>query len=54
MILTLLIVSGGTATALLLAAGLLHILGVIGLRNLADWFTRAPGLDVWIFYFAVK
>jgi hypothetical protein len=53
MLTTLLLVAGITAGALLLAAGLLHLLGKIGLGALADWFTRAPGLDVWIFYFTI-
>jgi len=39
--------------ALLLAAGLIHLLPRIGLGKLAAWFGRAPGLDVWIFYFTV-
>jgi len=38
---------------LLLAAGGLHLLGKIGLRGLGAWFCRAPGLDVWIFYFTI-
>ncbi|MEM7756407.1 MAG: hypothetical protein AAF297_12340 [Planctomycetota bacterium] len=39
--------------ALLLAAGALHLLGKLGLPAVADWFCRAPGLDVWIFYFTI-
>lgn len=53
MLTTLLLITGITTAALLLAAGMLHTLGKVGLKSLADWFTRAPGLDVWIFYFTV-
>ncbi|MEM9066140.1 MAG: hypothetical protein AAGB51_11690 [Planctomycetota bacterium] len=45
--------TGGITAALLLAAGLIHLLPKIGLGPLAAWFSRAPGLDIWIFYFTV-
>jgi len=53
MLTTVLFVAAATAVALLLAAGLLHLLGKVGLRALGNWFCRAPGLDLWIAYFTV-
>ena len=53
MITTLLVISGVTTAALLLAAGLLHLLSKVGLGALANWFTKAPGLDAWIAYFTI-
>ncbi|MFG0306026.1 MAG: hypothetical protein ACF8Q5_07400 [Phycisphaerales bacterium JB040] len=44
-----------TLAALLAAAGALHLFKRLGPpgRALAAWFTSAPGLDVWIFYFTI-
>lgn len=42
-----------TVVALLLAAALLHLLGKVGLGAVANWFCRAPGLDIWIMYFTI-
>jgi hypothetical protein len=53
MLTTLLLVTGVTTGALLLAAGLIHALSKVGLGALANWFTKAPGLDLWIFYFTI-
>jgi len=53
MLTTVLFIAAATAAALLVAAGLLHVLGKVGLQALGDWFCRAPGLDVWIAYFTV-
>ena len=53
MLIVWLIVVAGTALGLLLAAAVLHALGKIGLRSLADWFCHAPGLDLWIAYFTI-
>lgn len=50
---TILHVFGLSAGALLIAAGLLHLLPRIGMRAVSTWFERAPGLDVWILYFTV-
>src|ERR1044071_4052520 len=43
--------TGLTAAALLLGAGILHLIPKLGLRRLADALCRAPGLDVMITYF---
>ncbi len=53
MFITWLTVAGVICAALLLATALLHLLPKIGLAPLTDWFTRAPGLDLWIFYFTI-
>jgi hypothetical protein len=47
--------SGGTACAILLGAGLLHLIPRLGAagRRASDWFCRAPGLDLLITYFTV-
>jgi hypothetical protein len=44
-----------TLAALLAGAGFCHLVGRLGPpgRALAAWFTRAPGLDLWIAYFTV-
>jgi hypothetical protein len=43
--------TGLTAAALLLGAGILHLIPKLGLRRLADALCRAPGLDLMITYF---
>lgn len=48
-----LLVAAATAAALLLAAGLIHLLPRLGLGALTRWFCKAPGLDLWIAYFTV-
>ena len=48
-----LIVAGGVFACLLVAAGLIHLLGKVGLTGITGWFCRAPGLDLWIFYFTI-
>jgi hypothetical protein len=53
MLITWLTVVAAIFIALLLAAGFIHLLSKIGLGALADWFTKAPGLDIWIFYFTI-
>ncbi|MCC5787679.1 MAG: hypothetical protein JJU33_13380 [Phycisphaerales bacterium] len=41
------------AGSLLLVAGLLHALPKFGFKGVTEWLSRAPGLDVFIFYFTV-
>jgi len=47
--------AGGVCAALLLAAGMLHLIPRTGRtgRRLSAWFSRAPGLDALIAYFTV-
>lgn len=49
------LIAGETLAALLLLAGLLHLIPRLGLlkRPVADFITRAPGLDVVVAYFTV-
>jgi len=53
MLQTFLIAAGGTFAALLLMAGVLHLIPKLGLRALSDALCRAPLLDLPITYFTV-
>ena len=53
MLISALAAAGIITLALLIAAGLLHLLKHIGLAALGRWFCKAPGLDLWIAYFTV-
>lgn len=50
---TFLMVSGGTLLAMLLMAGLLHLIPKLGMRSLSDALCRAPLLDLPITWFTV-
>jgi hypothetical protein len=50
-----LVIAGSTAAALLIVAGLLHVIPTLGPagRRVSDAFCRAPGLDWLVMYFTV-
>jgi len=48
-----LVFAGITVAALLIAALAIHLMAMLGLKALTSWFSKAPGLDVWIAYFTI-